>query len=67
MYVNYLKSVFAYTIKDARLSTKGCSDGEHKKDVGQVSTNMRLLTNRDDDLKSCFDKIYETEGGVLDS
>ena len=58
---------FAYTIKDARLSKMGGSDLEHNKSVCQVSTIIRLLTSKDGDLLSYFDKINETEAGILDS
>ena len=49
----------AYVFKEARLSTTSGSDLEHNKFVGQVSTNMRCLTNKDGDLLSQFDNINE--------
>ena len=51
--------VSAYCFKEARLSTTGGSDLEHKKIVGQVSTIMRLLTSKGGDLSSCFDETDE--------
>ena len=45
--------------KECRLSTTSGSDLEHNKFVGQVSTIMRCLTNKDSDLLSQFDKIKE--------
>ena len=42
------------------MATTGGTDLEHNKDVGQVSTAMRLLTSEDGDLSSCFDKSVES-------
>ena len=44
----------------ARLSTRGASDLQHNKYVGRVSTIMRLLTTKDSDLSSCFDKSCDS-------
>ena len=41
------------------LSTTGGADLKHNKYVGQVSTNMRLITSKDSDLSSCLDKNGE--------
>ena len=49
----------AYVFKEARLSTTMGSDLEHNKFVGQVSTIIRCLTNKDGDLLSQFDNINE--------
>ena len=54
---NALVSVF----KEARLATTSGSDLEHNKFVGQISTIMRYLTSKDEDLLSQFDKINEAE------
>ena len=51
--------VLAFCFKEARLATTGVFDLEHNKYVGQVSTIMRLLTSKDSDLSSCFDKSDE--------
>ena len=60
-----VNNAFAYCFKEARLSTTGGSDIEHKKYCGQVSTIMRALTNKDGDLLSRFDKNIETQAEIL--
>ena len=55
-----IKNALADCFKEARLSTTGGSDLEYNKYVGQVSTIMRLLTSKDSDLFSCFDKSGES-------
>ena len=55
-----INNSLAYCFKEARLSTTGGSDLEHNKYVGQVNTIMRLLTSKDGDLSSCFDKTGES-------
>ena len=52
-------NAFAYVFKEARLSTTSGSELEHNKFVGQISSIMRCLTNKDGDLLSQFDKIKE--------
>ena len=51
---------FAFCFKQAALATTGSMDLEDIKYVGQVSTIMRLLTSKDRDFSSCFDKNVET-------
>ena len=55
-----INNALAHCFKEARLATTGGSDLEHIKYVGQVSTIMRLLTSKDGDLSSCFDKSGES-------
>ena len=50
----------AYCFTQATLSTTGGMDLEDSKYVGQVSTIMRLLTSKDGDLSSYFDKNGES-------
>ena len=50
--------------QEGRLSTSAGTEIEHKKNLGSVSTIMRLLTQKDGDLSSYFDKINETEAGI---
>ena len=50
-----------YAFKERRLSTTSCSDSEHNKIVGQVSTILRCLTTKDGGLLSQFDNINEVE------
>ena len=54
-----INNALAYCFKEARLATTGRSDLEHIKYDGQVSTIMRLLTSKDSDLCSFFDKSGE--------
>ena len=58
--IRLINNALAYCFKEARLSTTGGSDLEHNKYVGQASTIMRLLTSKDSDLSSCFDKSCES-------
>ena len=55
-----INNALSYCFKEARLSTTGASDLEQNKYVGQISTIMRLLTSKDSDLFSCFDKRGES-------
>ena len=51
-----VNNAFAYFFKQATSATTGGMDLEDIKYVGQVSTSMRLLTSKDSDLSSWFDK-----------
>ena len=55
-----INNALAHCFEEARLATTGGADLEHNKYVGQVSTIMRLLTSKDGDLSSCFDKSSES-------
>ena len=55
-----VKNAFAYCFKEARLATTGGSDNEHKKSFGQISTIMRALTSKYEDLLSQYDKIDQS-------
>ena len=59
--VRLINNAFAYCFKEGLLSITGGSDLEHNNNAGQVSTIMRLLTSKDSDLSSCFDKNGEKE------
>ena len=56
--IRLMSNAFAYCFKAARWATTGVADLEHNKNVGQVSTIVRLLTSKDSDLSSCFDKKW---------
>ena len=58
--IRLINNAFAYCFTQATLSTTGGSDLEDIKYVGQVSTIMRLLTSKDADLSSYFDKNGES-------
>ena len=62
--IRLVNNAFAYTFKEATLSTTGGSEIEINKYVGQVSTIMRALTSRYGDLMSYFDKVNETEAAI---
>ena len=57
--IGLMNFALAYCFNEARLSTTGGSDLEHIEYLGQVSTIMRSLTSKDNDLSSCFDKNGE--------
>ena len=62
MLVNY---ALAYTSKEARLDTTVGSDLEPNKYVGKVATIMRLITWKEGDFSSCFDKINKNDFNML--
>ena len=62
--IRLVNNAFAYCFKEATLNTTWGMDIEIKKYVGSVSTIMRLLTSKDGDLSSYFDKNCES---VLDN
>ena len=45
--IRLVKNGFSYCFKEARLSTSVGSDIEHNKFCGQVSTNMKVISNKD--------------------
>ena len=65
--IRLVNNAFAYVFQEGRISTSAGTEIERNKNLGNVSTIMRLLTQKDGDLSSYFDKINETEGGIADS
>ena len=63
--IRLVNNGFAFSFKEARLSTTLGSD-EHNKFCGQVSTIMRVISNKDGDLLSQFDIINENDIPVLE-
>ena len=59
-----VNNAFAYCFKEARLSTTGGSDIEHKIYCGQISTIIRALTSKDGDLLSHFDQNDESRDEI---
>ena len=57
---------FAFCLKEARLSTTNGSDIEHNKFCGQVSTIMKVISNKDGDLLSQFGNINENAIPILE-
>ena len=58
--IRLINNAFAHCFTQATLTTTGGMNIEDIKDVGQVSTNLRLLTSCDGDLSSFFDKNDES-------
>ena len=65
--IRLVNNAFAYTIHYARISTSSGVEIEQNKFVGPVSTIMRLVTQKDGDLTTCFDITDENETGIDNS
>ena len=63
--IRLVKNGFAFCFKEARLSTFIGSDIEHNKFFGQLSTIMKVISNKDGDLLSQFDNIKENDIPIL--
>ena len=61
-----VKNAFAFCFKEASLSTTLGCDIEINKFFGQLSTIMRVISNKDGDLLSQFDNITENDIPVLE-
>ena len=59
--VRLVTNGYAFCFKEARLSTTIGSDIEINKFCGQVSSIMRVISNKDGDLLSHFDNINEND------
>ena len=57
---------YAFSFKEARLSTNIGSDIEHNKFCGQVSTFMKVISDKDDDFLSQFGNINEDDIPLLE-
>ena len=64
--VRLVNNGFAYCFKEARLGTTIGNDIEINKFCGQVSTIMRVISNKDGDLLSQFDNINENDIPILE-
>ena len=64
--VRLVNNGFGFCFKEARLSTSLGSDIEINKFCGQVSTIMRVISNKDGDLVSDFDNINENDIPILE-
>ena len=64
--IRLVNNGFAFCFEEARLSTNVGSDIEHNKSCGQVSTTMKVVSNRDDDLFSQFGQINEIDIPLLE-
>ena len=65
--IRLVNNVLAYVFQEGRISTSAGTEIEHNKNLGNVSTIMRLLTQKDGDLSSYFDKIDERVAEIGDS
>ena len=64
--IRLVNNRFAFCFKEGRLSTSLGTDIEHNKFCPQVSTIMRVISNKDGDLLSQFDNINENDIPVLE-
>ena len=64
--IRLVNNGYAFCFKEARLSTTIGSDIEHTIFCGQVSTNMKVISNKDDDLLSHFGNTYEIDSPLLE-
>ena len=60
-----VNNAFAFCFKEARLTTSIGGDIEITKFCGQISTIMRVISNKDGDLLSQFDKINDNDIPIL--
>ena len=51
-HIRLTNNAFAYCFKEASLGVTSGSDLEHNKNVGPITTVMRVLTSKDGDLLS---------------
>ena len=65
--IRLVNNALANIFQEGRLSTSSGTEGENNKYLGLVSTIMRLLTQKDGDISSYFDKIDEREAGITNS
>ena len=63
----FVNIAFTYTIHDPQISPSAGIEIEKSKYVGPVSTNMRLITQKDGDLSKYFDVIDKNENTTNDS
>ena len=65
--IRLVNNAFAYIFQEGRISTSAGTEIEHNKNLGNVSTIMRILTQKDGDLSSYFDKTNESAGEIDNS
>ena len=65
--ITLVSNSFAYCFEEGRLATRRGSDLEHNKYIGEISTIMRVVGNKDGEILSHFDKIDETQDGIKNS
>ena len=65
--IRLVNNAFAYTIHDACISNSSGVEMEQNKFVVPISTNMRLVTQRDGDLYTYFDLFDKSEAAIDNS
>ena len=65
--IRLVNNGLAYMFQESQLSTSSGTQIENNRHLGPVSRIMRLLTQKDRDLSSCFHKIDEGEAGITNS
>ena len=63
--IRLINNASAYCFKEARLSTTGGSDLEHKKYVGRVTTIKRLLTSEDSVFLHVLTKFVKAHSTII--
>ena len=63
--IRLVNNAFAFCFKEVRLTPSIGGDIEINKFCGPISTNMRVLSNKDDDSLSQFDNINEKDIPIL--
>ena len=64
--IRFVNNGHAFCFKEARLSSTIGSDFEHNKFCGQISTIMKVITKKDDDLLLQFGSINENDIPLLE-
>ena len=64
--IRLVNNGYAFCFKEARLSTTLGSDIDHNKFYGQVSTVMKVISNKNDDLLSKFGNNNENDIPLLE-
>ena len=64
--IRLINNGYAFCFKETRLSTTIGSDIEHNKFFGQISTILKVISNKDDDLLSQFGNINENDVPLLE-
>ena len=65
--IRMVNNALDYVFQEGRLSTSAGTEIEHNKSLGNVSTIMRLLTQKDGDLTSYFNRIVERVARIADA
>ena len=65
--IRLVNNGYAFCFKEALLNTTIGGDIEHNKFCGQVSTIMKVTSNKDDDLLSQFGNINENDIHILET